>query len=160
VQVDLGEALDHLEQDKPQCLVVKFHKDDLAEPGVGDEVVDAVRSLVPFFVAAVTDDIVPALDHLEVPVAIEEEEAEEELEELVPVYTLEDLQRDTGLPKPWLENVARAARVGEKRDELGQVVLYGVALPGQGAYELFEKAMRDWFAECLATVRRSALSVA
>jgi len=129
-----------LDQDKPQCLVVKFHKDDLAEPGVGDEVVDAVRSLVPFFVAAVTDDLVPALDQLEVPVAVEEEEADEELEELVPAYTLEDLQRDTGLPKPWLENVAKAARVGENRDELGQVVLYGP--PGTGKTYVAERVAR------------------
>ena len=44
--------------------------------------------------------------------------------------------------------------------EGGMGTLCGVALPGQGSYDLFEKAMRDWFAECLATVRRSALSVA
>ncbi len=135
-----GELRTILDQHDPRCLVVKFRKEDLAQPRSADAVVDAVRSLVPFFVTAVIDEPGPALDQLEVPLAVEEEEPDEELEELVPTYTLDDLQRDTGLPKPWLENVARTARVGESRDELGQVVLYGP--PGTGKTYVAERVAR------------------
>lgn len=44
--------------------------------------------------------------------------------------------------------------------EGGTGMLYGVALPGRGSYALFEQAMRDWFADCLAIARRGSLSVA
>ncbi len=52
-------------------------------------------------------------------------------------YGSEELQRDTGLPAPWLERVVRAARVGEARDELGQVILYGP--PGTGKTFIAER---------------------
>jgi dynein-related subfamily AAA family protein len=52
-------------------------------------------------------------------------------------YGREELQRDTGLPAPWLERVVRAARVGEGRDELGQVILYGP--PGTGKTFIAER---------------------
>ncbi|HEU4405216.1 MAG TPA: AAA family ATPase [Polyangiaceae bacterium] len=52
-------------------------------------------------------------------------------------YGREELQRDTGLPAPWLERVVRAACVGEGRDELGQVILYGP--PGTGKTFIAER---------------------
>lgn len=54
-----------------------------------------------------------------------------------PGYGREELQRDTGLPAPWLERVVRAACVGEGRDELGQVILYGP--PGTGKTFIAER---------------------
>ncbi|HEU4537902.1 MAG TPA: AAA family ATPase, partial [Polyangiaceae bacterium] len=52
-------------------------------------------------------------------------------------YGREELQRDTGLPAPWLDRVVRAACVGEGRDELGQVILYGP--PGTGKTFIAER---------------------
>lgn len=125
---------------RSMALMIRLEPTVAAAPEIYAVVERAVRRLLPFFVAAVVDELGPALDVLGVPAAIIVEEMEEEEIPLKPSthYSLDRLQADTHLEKAWLQDVVNAASFDkQKRGAVGQVVLYGP--PGTGKTYLAEK---------------------
>jgi hypothetical protein len=129
---------------KTLALVIRLGREDAASPEVYTSAEQAIRRLLPFYVAALVDDLGPALDALGVPAeAPPEEEAPEGEDEGAPAqapagYSLDQLQADTHLEKAWLQQVVHASGFDRhKRGAVGQVVLYGP--PGTGKTFLAER---------------------
>ncbi len=127
------------------ALVIRLSRDEAASSDVYALSERAIRRLLPYYVAALVDDLGPALDALGLPAAasVDEEEEEEEdeqegiLAEPATSYSLEQLQADTHLEKAWLQEVVHASGFDRhKRGAVGQVVLYGP--PGTGKTFLAE----------------------
>ena len=126
---------------RSMALMIRLEPKEAASPEIYALAERAVRRLLPFFVAAVVDELGPSLDVLGVPSATiveETEEAEEIPLKPLTSYSLDQLQADTHLEKAWLQDVVNAASFDkQKRGAVGQVVLYGP--PGTGKTFLAEK---------------------
>ncbi len=126
-------------------LVVRLSREVVGQEKFRERAEEALRALLPFFVAALVTDPTHVLDALGVGSLLEsgDDEGAEEEEDVATGavgYSLDDLQRETCLEKPWLREVALAATFLPKtRGAVGQIVLYGP--PGTG---------KTWLAEHIA----------
>lgn len=128
-------------------LVVRLAPELAAAPEVYAHAEQAVRRLLPLYIAALVDDLGPALDALGVPAEApppepEDPEPPEEGPSSAPFgYTLDQLQADTHLEKAWLQEVVHAAGFDRRmRGAVGQIVLYGP--PGTGKTWVAERVAR------------------
>ncbi len=135
------------QQGNTVSLLVRLSPETVASPDLYTHAEQAVRRLLPFLVAALVDDLGPALDALGVPaagLADPEGDAEEPEEPGAPTpvgYSLDQLQADTHLEKAWLVEVVHAAGFDrQKRGAVGQIVLYGP--PGTGKTWIAERVAR------------------
>jgi hypothetical protein len=122
-------------------LAARLSIDEALAEDVAERVERIARALLPWMVAALVDDLGPALDALGLDTADRPAGDDEEDEipgERAPTFDLEWLQAETLLPRAWLDEVARAATFEKgRRGAVGQVVLYGP--PGTGKTWLAEK---------------------
>lgn len=147
VATTLDALLPMTQQGRAVSLLIRLPPELAASPDLYTHAEQAVRRLLPLYVAALVDDLGPALDALGVPAAAppEEDEDTEEPEDAkasAPAgYSLDQLQADTHLEKAWLQEVVLAAGFDRRvRGAVGQIVLYGP--PGTGKTWVAERVAR------------------